>query len=103
MLYDTGVAVRRNLGNAGARRRQQSLVETVLQAFMKTVVPPDEHHRLLDEIQACVRVHLQRLRGSCSPRGLWHVFLRRIASRRIEDILGRLRAEAGAAGSGNGQ
>ena len=99
MLYDTGVAVKRMFGNPGARRLQQGLVESVLRAFMKKIGTVREKLCLLDEIRACVRVHLKRLRFSWSRSGIWHLLLRRIASRRIDAILGRLRP---AVGPGNG-
>jgi tRNA A-37 threonylcarbamoyl transferase component Bud32 len=91
LLYDTGVTVRRTFGNPGARRRQEDLIERVLRAFQENIGPGAETHGLLDEIEACVQVHLNGLPASWSMRGLWHVVLRRIASRRIAEILGRLR------------
>jgi hypothetical protein len=91
LLYDTGVTVKRTFANPGARQRQQTLSELVLRAFLKKI-DPDEKHGLLDEVQACARVHLKRLRASWSLRGVWHLFLRRIAAYRIDQILGRLRA-----------
>jgi O-antigen/teichoic acid export membrane protein/serine/threonine-protein kinase RIO1 len=108
LLYDTGVTVRRYLGNRGVRQKQQRLIESILCAFMKRIGSAAEQLLLLDEIQACVQVHLERLHVSWSPRGLWHVFLRRIAFRRIDGILARLRAGAAGAGpvghpNGNGQ
>jgi hypothetical protein len=99
MLYDAGASVRTTLGKPAARRCHHRLVERVLRAFLQRVGPADQKRRLLEEIRACVRVHLQSLRGSFSPRGIWHWFLRRIAARRIESILGRL-AEPACGGRG---
>lgn len=95
MLYDTEVAVKRNLGNPLARQRQQWLVEGVLRAFLQRIGSAAEQVRVLDEIESCARVYLNGLQGSWSPRGLWRVILRQIASRRIDTLLGRLRADAG--------
>jgi hypothetical protein len=51
---------------------------------------------MLDEIQACAREHLKTLDLSWSPRGLWCVLLKQIASRRIDAMFGRLKAELNA-------
>jgi hypothetical protein len=99
LLYDSGVTVRRTFGQRGARQRQQGLVERVLRVFLLKVGPGQDRQDLLDEIQACTRAHLKRLRMSGSPRGLWHVLLRRIAARRIDGILARLRADVGVGGT----
>ena len=94
LLYDTGVSVRKTLGKSAARKRQQRLVEQVLRAFAMKIDAVEEKHRLLDEIHACVRVHLSRIEVSWSLRGIWLRLLLRVASRRIDAILDRLRADA---------
>jgi O-antigen/teichoic acid export membrane protein len=91
LLFDTGVTVKRTFGRPGVRRRQHSLAEGVLRAFLKQV-GPEQQEQLLDEIQACVEVHLSRVRVSRGPRGIWHRVVKRIASRRIHGMLTRLRA-----------
>jgi O-antigen/teichoic acid export membrane protein len=95
LLFDTSVSLKKTIGNPAARRRQEWLLERVLRAFMKGIVPAGKKHCLLDEIQACVQMQLKGLRVSWSPRGMWRLFLKRTASRRIGLILGRLRADAG--------
>ncbi len=97
LLYDTGVALKRSLGQRGARRRQALLAGTIVRAFTSRIETTEQRFRLLDEIDACVRTHLSGLQASLSPRGLWHLVLRAIASRRVDEILRRLRAEAGEA------
>src|SRR5262249_30947222 len=94
MLYETEVGVRRTLVNPGARRRRRGLAERVLRAFLTRVGPADRRRRLLDEIEACARFHLESLRPDWTPRGVWRGFVRRIAARHLDDLLGRLRAEA---------
>ncbi len=101
LLYDTGVAVKKTLANPAARRRQERLAEGVLRVFLERAGSAGEKTSLLDETQACVRVYLNQLRVSSSPRGVWHLLLRRIASHRIEAILARLRGEAGDARGGS--
>ena len=98
LLYDTGVSVKRTFGSSGTRRRQHFLVERVLRAFAQTAGSIRERHDLFDEIEACVRIHLNRLEVAWSIRGAWHAILKRIAARRIDRILTRLRTETGVPG-----
>ena len=96
MLFNTGVRVRSTIGKPGARLRQQMFAERVLRVFIETIGPFEEKKRLLDEIHARVRAHLMTsLDTSLSPRGLWLVLVRRIASRRIERLLTKLRTDVG--------
>jgi O-antigen/teichoic acid export membrane protein/tRNA A-37 threonylcarbamoyl transferase component Bud32 len=92
MLYDTGVRVKSTIGNSEARLRQQLFAESTLRAFMETIGPFEEKQRLLNEIEACTRVFLESLCPSSSPRELRRMMVRRIAARRIDAILLRLRA-----------
>jgi len=96
MLFDTGVAVKNTIGRPGALLRRQMFAHGVLRAFIETIGPFEEKQRMLDEIHACAREHLKTLDLSWSPRGLWCVLLKQIASRRIDAMLGRLKAELNA-------
>jgi hypothetical protein len=93
MLYDTGITVKNTMGHPGALLRRQMFTHGVLQAFIETINPFEEKQWGLDEIEACARAHLKRFPLARSPRGLWHVLLKHIASRRIDIMLGRLKAE----------
>jgi hypothetical protein len=95
MVYQTGVRVRSGAFNRRGRVRQELFTYNVLSSFVKSVGSLDEQHALLDEIQACTRVHLQALDPSWSFRGLWRVLLRPMASRRINAFLASFRKEAG--------
>ena len=92
MLYDTGMRVKSTIGNPKARLRQQLFAESTLRAFIETIGPFEEKQRLLDEIEACARVHLKGLFPS-SPRELWRMIVKKIAARRIDAILLRLKAQ----------
>jgi O-antigen/teichoic acid export membrane protein len=93
LLYENEVGVKRTLGNPGARRRQRALAEGMLRAFLRRIGPRDQRYRLLDEVHACARIHLQILRGAWTPRGIWRLYIRHLASRRIDEILARLRVD----------
>jgi O-antigen/teichoic acid export membrane protein len=95
MLYETEVRLKRTLGNPGARRRQRSLAERVLRGFLERVGPAERRNGLLDEIQACAQIHLNTLRPSWTPRGVWRRLVRAIATDRIHETLAALRAAAG--------
>lgn len=92
MLYDTGMRVKSTFRNPKARLRQQLFAESTLRAFIETIGTFEEKQRLLDEIEACARVHLKSLCPS-SPRELWRMIVITIAARRIDAILLRLKAQ----------
>jgi O-antigen/teichoic acid export membrane protein len=95
LLFNTGVRVRSTIGKPGARLRQQMFAESVLRVFIETIGPFEDKQALLDEIHGCARAHLRSLDLSLSPRGLWHLLLRLVASRRIDRLLARLRTHVG--------
>ena len=92
MLYDTGMRVKSTIGNPKARLRQQLFAESTLRAFIETIGPFEEKQRLLDEIEACARVFLKSPCPS-SPRALWRMIVKKIAARRIDAILLRLKPQ----------
>ncbi|WP_154071099.1 hypothetical protein [Bradyrhizobium lablabi] len=93
MLYGTGITVKATIGHPGALLRRQMFTHGVLRTFIETIKPLEEKQRSLDEIEACARAHLKRLAASWSLRGLWYVLIKYIASRRIDTMVGRLKAE----------
>jgi hypothetical protein len=93
MLYNTSVRFRSTIGTSAARFRQQNLVERILRIFVETVDPFDQKQQLLDEIEACARAHLKSLELTWSLSALWHVFLRRVASRYIDTVINTLRTQ----------
>jgi hypothetical protein len=97
MLYDTGVRMKSTIGNPRARLLQQLFAENVVRTCIEMIGPFEEKQWLLDEVQACTWTHLKGLQLSWGPRGLWHILLRRVASRRIDRLLGRLRTDFGVA------
>jgi hypothetical protein len=101
MLYDTGMRVKSTFRNPKARLRQQLFFRNVLRTFIETIGPFEEKQRLLDEIHACARAHLKSVDLSLSPRGLWNVLLRRVASRRIDRLLAGLRTDSGIPSDGH--
>lgn len=100
VIYQTGVRARSTLVRPELRHRQQKFTFAILLAYLQTVGSRKDKQSLLDEIQACTRVHLQTLNLSWSLRGLWYLLLRQIASRRIDHLLLRLRNEAESSSDG---
>jgi len=92
LLFDAGVTVA--IGNYSARKRQQMFTDLALQALVETVDSLEGKKRLLDEIEACAQARLNMLDASWSPRGLWHVLVKRIAARRIDAMLLRMNAQS---------
>ena len=101
MLYATAVRVKSTIGNPGACLLQQVFAENVVRTCIEMIGPFEEKQWLLDEIHACARAHLKSVDLSLSPRGLWHVLLRRVASRRIDRLLARLRTDSGVPSDGH--
>jgi hypothetical protein len=92
MVYETEVSVRRTIGKPSTRQRQRCLAAKVLRAYLRSV-PASQRRGLLDEIHACAQLYLQSLRMVWTPQGLWRRLVRSIATRRINEFLGKLRAE----------
>jgi O-antigen/teichoic acid export membrane protein len=92
LLYDTGARVKSTIGNPKVRMRQQLFAESTLRAFIKTVSPFEERQQLLDNIETHTRAYLASLYPS-QPRELWRLIVKKIAARRIDKILLRLKAE----------
>jgi hypothetical protein len=102
VLYHMASSIRPRLGDAGFRRRKQAkrLIERILGLFLSRISPASRREGLLDEIDACARVHLGRIQVSWSPGGMWRRFVRQFASRSIDETLSRLRgAVSGEPGS----
>lgn len=94
MLYATVTAVKRNIGRFDAATRKRGFVELVLRSFLDGLGPAEAKRRALDEIEFCAKAYLRELELSWSPRGLWRTFIKTSASRQIEALMRRLRAEA---------
>jgi peptidoglycan/xylan/chitin deacetylase (PgdA/CDA1 family) len=91
MLYDVGVDVKRTILNSRARHRYHRIAESIVSAYMERVKTEPEKHQLLDEIRACVDVHLKLLPSSSSVRWLWQRILQVIASRYVDTMVKTLR------------
>jgi hypothetical protein len=94
LLYDIETSLRTFIRNPGARLRQLYLVEQILRSYVKKTELGYSAQDLLDEIGACARLHLTRIRGAWSPGGAWRLFVRKNASRGIDQILARLKSDA---------
>jgi hypothetical protein len=99
MLFDIAASVRSSIGHPVARQRQMDLIERLLLAFVERIDSAHEKACLLDELQACTRIHLRRIKANWSPAGIWRLLIRRIASRSIDKILHRVRAADVATGA----
>jgi O-antigen/teichoic acid export membrane protein len=94
MLYDAAIRVKRDVVRPGVRARKLIFTERVLRAFLGTIAGCEDRIRLLDEIRACVRLHLEAIDVSWSPQGHWRRLLRRSAARSIGTTLERLKRES---------
>jgi O-antigen/teichoic acid export membrane protein/thymidylate kinase len=93
LLFETEVSIKRTLIKPGVRRRQRRLGELMVRSYL-AATPPHERLRLLDDIGEYAREYLNSLHSAWTPRGLWRGFIRRVATRRIDETLRRFRTEA---------
>jgi hypothetical protein len=96
LLYDWGAGI--EIGDPRARTRKELFTDRILRAVIETVESIEEKQQLLDEIEACACAHLNALEHSWSVPGLWHLFIIRFASRRIDRLLAGLRTRVGISG-----
>jgi O-antigen/teichoic acid export membrane protein len=92
VLYDVGTDIRTADRRVVSRKRM--FAESVLLAFLTTLDAPEEKRRLIEEVRAFARAELQALDLSWSPRGLYRLFQRHVATRRIDRLLARVLASA---------
>ena len=93
LLYVTVAVISRPIPNRGAHLRKLRFVEGVLGACIGTVRRYEDKRNLLDEVQACARAYLRVLEPSLTPSGIWRVLLRLRATRKLDKIFRKLRAE----------
>jgi O-antigen/teichoic acid export membrane protein len=93
MLYDAAMRVKPDVVRPGVRARKLMFAERILRAFVGTIAGCEDKMRLLDEIRACARLHLEAIEVSWSSQGQWRRLLRRSAARSIDTTLERLKRE----------
>jgi O-antigen/teichoic acid export membrane protein len=92
VLYHVGTDIR--TANRRVVSRKRMFAESVLLAFLTTVDAPEEKLRLIEEVRAFAGAELEALELSWSPRGLYRLLQRRVATGRIERLLARVLATA---------
>ena len=95
LLFWTASLVRPSLAHPVLHARQKRMTARMLRAFLDRLASPAERGAAVDEIAACSRIHLARIRVSTSPGGTWRRFVRRVAARTIEQTLIGLRDGGG--------
>ena len=86
LLYETAVTVRRTMGRPAAQLRKKMFVASTLRAF-DTAGAWGRQSALFAEIGLCAQEFAKQLDLSFSPKGVWHLVLRPIATNRIEEII----------------
>jgi len=90
VLYDVGTDIRTADRRVVSRKRV--FAESILLAFLTTVDAPEEKRRLIEEVRAFARAELEALDLPWSPRGLYRLLQRHVATRRIDRLLARVLA-----------
>lgn len=87
LIYWTAVTVKSSLGRPGFQRRREQFAASMLRSAVCRQGSRAQQESFLDEIEACIRVHLRRIPVSYSPAGLWRRFVKAAATRTIRAIL----------------
>lgn len=87
LLYWTAVTVKSSLGRPHFQRRREQFAARMLEAALAKLGSSIERHSFLGEIEACTRVHLDRILLSRSPAGMWRRFVKALAARTIRAII----------------
>ena len=67
-------------------------MESIIRAYLVTV-DCGLRRKLLEEIGSCARLHVERFDHSLSPRGLLQAMRKKIALRRVQRTIVRLKAD----------
>ena len=90
IVADVGASVKQSLGDRHAHLQRMAFGDMALRASLESMPSRVARRQMIDDIAACAEAHLQDvLAPSWSPRGLWRRCVRRIAARRIDNLLGR--------------
>jgi hypothetical protein len=93
LMFDVATSERLWFGRPTARKRQRELAERVVHACLAEIGSAPAK-ALLNEVDACARAHLGRIKASWSLAGTWRRLLRRMAARTIDQTIRRLRADS---------
>lgn len=103
LLFDAAVSVRSDLGKRPLRGRRAEVIEAIVLGYAAWVGPEPDRLGLLDEVHACARAHLGRVRAGWSPAGAWRLLLKGHASRSLARSIARLKEAAAGARPGVGR
>jgi hypothetical protein len=96
MLYDVATSVLSALVNPVAFFRKRTFAESMIRAFIATIGPSNKKRSQLEQIRACVWVHLLALEdGSHSLRKVYQRLQRQVGLRRVKKIISKMSLEAG--------
>jgi O-antigen/teichoic acid export membrane protein len=98
LLFESVTTILHSLRHIGAESRKQDFVAEIMRHILRAIPTPSDQRLLLDEVSNCAGGYLAMLDAAWTPRGLWRAILRRIGRRRIEALLGSLRAELSVGG-----
>jgi hypothetical protein len=86
--------IRNPISTSKIQSRKRIFIESLLRAFIKTIGPMEDKKRLLNEIRDCGEAHADNCFDKpFSLRRRWSEFRKHFASRRMNAIVDRLKAE----------
>jgi hypothetical protein len=91
LLFWTASLIRPSILHPVLHARQKRMATRIVRTFLNGLGSETQRREATAEIEACVRLHLGRIRVSASPGGLWRRFVQRAATRTIDRMLQELR------------
>jgi hypothetical protein len=90
LLFWMASLIRPSIAHPALHARQKMMATRIVRTFLKGLGSAAERSDATAEIETCARLHLGRISVSASPRGLWRRFVKRAATRTIEQVFQEL-------------
>jgi hypothetical protein len=86
LAYSVACSVKRNLPHPLVDRRQLAMVEAIVSQGVEHADDP----AFIDELRACVQLHIASIAGSWSLAGAWRNFVRHRTAVRVDAMIQRI-------------
>jgi len=90
LAYSVACSVKRNLPHPLVDRRQLAMVEAIVRQGVEHADDPG----FVDELRACVQLHVATITGSWSLAGAWRSFVRHRTAARVDAMIERITQQA---------
>jgi|SRR5688572_5866768 len=102
LLFWTASLIRPSIAHPVLHARQKLMAAEIVRSFLDGLEPTTRRLQATGEIEACARLHVDRMAVSASPRGMWRRLVKCAAAATIARILDELRRTSSALARSNG-